>query len=239
MIDILIPLANKPDSNFIELKYCLRSIEKYGLNVGNIYIVGAKPNWIQNVLHIPMNDPYNKVFGKARNILNKILTGCKSEISENFIMFNDDFFLLQQTDLENYPYYSSNSSIPQIMNRPNHDTYKQTFIRTARLLNQNIISFECHRPILFNKNKFINTFLDIGLNYDYLIRTYYGIKNITECEEIKIISSDLKINHPTTYDKIKENIKDAEIFSTTDLAVNNEMLKVLEELYPNKSKYEV
>lgn len=79
MTDILIPLGTGSRHQDFELRMCLRSIEKHLTGYGNIFIVGDKPDWIQNVIHIPAKDNPNN-WNRARNIYDKIMTGINYSI---------------------------------------------------------------------------------------------------------------------------------------------------------------
>src|SRR5436190_6206687 len=79
MIDVLIPLGKGSRHDNLELKYCLRSIEKHLTGIKNVWIVGQKPGWIDYnlVVHVPYQDNPNN-WMRANNIYNKILNGCNS-----------------------------------------------------------------------------------------------------------------------------------------------------------------
>ena len=79
MTDILIPLGTGSRHDNLELRYCLRSIEKHLKGVGNIFLVGEKPDWVQNVIHIPAKDNPNN-WNRARNIYDKIMAGINYSI---------------------------------------------------------------------------------------------------------------------------------------------------------------
>ena len=52
-----------------ELLYSIRSIEKFYPGHGTIWIIGDKPEWIQNVKHIPhKSQPSNNQVNKTNNI---------------------------------------------------------------------------------------------------------------------------------------------------------------------------
>ena len=103
-MDVVIPLG-KTRTDYLDLRYCLRSLEKFGKGLGNIFLVGEKPNWIAKVYWVAGSDDRDEKW-KERNIWRKIKRACLlQQLSENFIMFNDDHILIEEVDLENYPYY--------------------------------------------------------------------------------------------------------------------------------------
>jgi hypothetical protein len=88
------------DYRGVELKYCLRGIEKF-VEDPEIIIIGDKPGWLQNVTHLPHADQREVQF-KERNIFKKILL-----VKNDFLFFNDDHFLLKPFDKDTY-HYSGN-----------------------------------------------------------------------------------------------------------------------------------
>lgn len=85
----------------IELRFSLRSIEKYGKNIDRVFIVGNKPDFLQNVEYIWVEDKYQW----WRNAFEKTKAAIKGGISKDFLLMNDDFFMLGNFDVAKYPYY--------------------------------------------------------------------------------------------------------------------------------------
>ena len=62
--DIVIPLkADEPNE---DLRFTLRSIEKYGADYGTIWLVGYCPRWVQNVRYLPTIQTADKSKGIYR-----------------------------------------------------------------------------------------------------------------------------------------------------------------------------
>ena len=61
MIDFLYVLGSGSEYNNLELRLSLRSIDKYAHNLGRVFIVGEKPDWIKNVIHIPVKDEFTSL----------------------------------------------------------------------------------------------------------------------------------------------------------------------------------
>ena len=56
-MDIVYIIGKGSKWNNQELKYSLRSIAKYGINIGKVFIVGYKPNFVSDeVIYIPCDD---------------------------------------------------------------------------------------------------------------------------------------------------------------------------------------
>src|ERR1035437_4244713 len=104
MIDILIPIGKGSKHQDIELKYALRSIQKFVTGYKDIYIVGEKPQFLNSdIKHIPFEETSDK---PSKNILDKILKVCTSStISETFLFTNDDIFFIEPINIIKYPFY--------------------------------------------------------------------------------------------------------------------------------------
>lgn len=96
-----------------ELRASLRSIEKYGKNVGKVYVVGYCPDWLSDeVVKIPCEDLNQDeeltMTQKAQNICTKVLYAVdNSDIGEEFLVSMDDHFYTRDTDFDNYPYFAN------------------------------------------------------------------------------------------------------------------------------------
>ena len=112
-MDILYTLGKGSAWQDNELRYSLRSIEKYGKNVGRIYIVGDWcPGFINRdkVTFIKCEQPYKDKF---KNILYSIVYACEhSDIAEEFLLSSDDHFYMQPTDFDDYPYWLKSDDLP-------------------------------------------------------------------------------------------------------------------------------
>lgn len=97
--DIVFTLGNGSKSNNDELRIALRSIARYAVNLGRIWIVSdCVPVWTQNVnlIHAPDTHKANK----DANLFDKILKVANHpHISERFLFWSDDQVLLTFCDL--------------------------------------------------------------------------------------------------------------------------------------------
>jgi len=100
-IDVVYPLSKGTKWDDNELRYSLRSLEAYAGNLGQVFVVGHKPNWLTGVTHIPMEDANRR--NKDANIINKVRAAIAAGASERFIFASDDQLLLAPTDLATLP----------------------------------------------------------------------------------------------------------------------------------------
>lgn len=232
MIDICIPLGTRSTQKNQELRYCLHSIENHLSGVGNVFIIGECPEWLHNVIHIPFEeDPRNRY--RDRNIMLKMAEACKdSRVSDDFLMVHDDHFLLADYEAFTFPYYHMGP-----MNE-GHGQYGETKQNTKSLLSftEMLNNYDCHCPIVLNKELFKKVMqADWSKWYGYCLKTLYCVMNGIEGEYM----DDIKIRMPIQADKIKQAIAGRKWFSIGDRCFTpGGMWDVLNELYPNKSKYE-
>lgn len=234
LTDIVIPLNNRSTQRNLELRYCLRSVEKHLSGIGNIFIIGYCPDWIQNVIHIPYEEDSRNRF-RDRNIMNKMLTACKDErVSDDFMMVHDDHFLLADYEAGKFPYYHMGYMAP------GEGQYGHTKANTISLFCHDayevINNYDAHCPILFNKEKFLKvTKTDWSIWYGYCLKTLYCIFNGVNGVKME----DLKIRMPLQVDMINKLIASRSWFSIGDRCwAPNGMKEVLQTLYPTPSKYE-
>jgi len=88
-MNILIPLGDGSKWKNNELRYCLRGLEMYCRDLGQVIISGEKPDWIQNIIHVPCKDEHSPTL----SIWNKTLAGSKE--TDEFLFCNDDYFFFK------------------------------------------------------------------------------------------------------------------------------------------------
>jgi hypothetical protein len=216
-----------------EIKYSLRSVEKY-CNPSNIFIVGGVPDFIsqRKIILIKADDPYQN---KLLNAKNKIMLACKNErVSDNFVLMNDDFFFLRPVnEIKNY-------SLGTILKMAEtHKTkggyYFKAINKTIERLKESgmdePVSFEAHYPTVINKKKFLETISQFDINEPLLFRSIYhnliGTKGV--------LTKDFKIYSASNFLKKREG----EFISTDDGPAREEYFKNwIQKKFPAKSRYE-
>lgn len=224
MTDIVIPLIEKTRYNFSELRYCLRSIEKHLTGYGKVWIVGYKPSW-QNAEHIPATDPHDI---PDRNIMEKIKLAClNSEVSDSFLFFNDDHFLLSDYQAEAFPYYHMGTIEEYCKNKPLSNAYATRVRNVQSVFGPGSLMFDIHTPIIYNKKAFLEVVCgqDWGTKA-YTIKSLYGNgmgitgEYMTDGKFNELPKPDVKVF--STYPHVKASI-----------------FRFLQERFPEKSKFEI
>jgi hypothetical protein len=212
---ILYPLKSQND--YIELKYSLRSVEKFFDNPGEILIVGdTLPDWITNITHIELKDlPNQAVFSVRRKVI-----AAFAYTKEDLFFMNDDFYLLKKAD-KNFPYYSSGTL----------DKKGESGARPLLEQLQGPNKYFGHYPAIYKKD-----FPEIISRFTKECITKSAYLNAIGVETVEI--KDCKIVTPMKEAAIMEFIKDLPCFSSGNNSLKS-CLPVLEKLFPNPSKYEL
>lgn len=234
-MDVVYTLGTGSEWDNNEIRYSLRSIEKHLKGYGKIFIVGECPEWLTNVIHIPFNESGHA----SKNILDKLMLACNDErVSEDFMFFNDDFFLIANTNIKNYPFYFQNhlprekKSSDDYYNEYTHNTYLELKKRGLPTFN-----FDVHHPIIYNKKKFIEILSQYDFSKKLIIKSIYCNHQFIQGKFI----GDVKIKGPIKAHQISAVLKNRHIFSTSNECLTDpksDLPNYLFNQFPNSSIYE-
>lgn len=155
-VDVIIPLGRGSRFNNRELRFALRSIERFVQNVRNIYIATDNPpSWLQNITIVNIPDKYKH--NKDANLFDKILAVCKTtDIGEYFLVWSDDQAAIGNIDVNNINIYNTRKK-KSFQNR-NH-TWSKRMVNTFEYLEKQGINLEynwdSHTPHLYKKSDII------------------------------------------------------------------------------------
>lgn len=130
-----------------ELRYSLRSLKNLTNWNGKVYIVGHAEEWLQNATVIDAP----KFATRSDDVQSKYKTlAASKEIPDDFILMNDDFFILRKTSLT--PLH--HGLLSDIATK---STWLKTKHRTRQYLEDMGIKdpkdYDIHVPMLLNKEK--------------------------------------------------------------------------------------
>jgi hypothetical protein len=173
--DVVIPVR-KGEGNE-ELRYALRSL--CCLPHGRVWIAGYKPSWVGNVGHIDVA----QVGTKHENALRNLLAACAHpEVSEEFVLWNDDFFLLEPLDA--VPVYHCGPMTDFIRARkPLGDSAWMLGVRATedvlhRLGHPDPVCYELHTPLPMTKSGTVEAMAlalpELAKRAALQIKTLYG-----------------------------------------------------------------
>jgi hypothetical protein len=233
-MDIVYTLRNHYDGD--ELKYSLRSL--VNIQHEKVFFVGGCPRWAKNIIHIPTEQAGTKY----QNTTNNIITACKDErISANFILMNDDFFILEQikNPIKELNLYMGTvqSYIDKLKKKhPTGSAYIKGMEQTKEFLQElgvlDPLSYELHIPFILNKKKFLQLFDLPGVKDIpcFHKRTVYGnlyLKGGNDTKDVKIFLNDGFLSK-----------KEGKFLSCDDMGFFS-IYNFLANKFPQKSIYEI
>ena len=237
MLDICYPLGKGSKHSNMELRYSLRSIEKHLKGVGNVFIVGERPDFLNDeIIHI--QQPI--VTGNAaQNIAMNLLAACKDErLSETFLYMNDDVFFTSNLEAANFlPYYKCNLSKTYQINTTDYRRHVKATMDTLTAQGHGTLNFDVHYPTIFDKHKLAeiieaNNFArPFGLTLKSLYFNTLGEKGIhrLDCKQMQI----------KRMEQWRDYVKTTECFSIADTCINQVFKDFMAETYPEKSRWEI
>lgn len=215
-----------------ELTYSLRTL--VNIPHDKVFIVGGCPDNINKgkVIHIPVYQPNSKY----QNTTNSLKLICKDpRLSDDFILMNDDFFILKpvvEEDL-NLCRGTIREVLKEYKNKYGTNDYILGMEQTGIFLNDlgiiKPLSYELHIPMAMNKKNVLNMFSLPFINSLKVIhkRTVYGNLFYTKSKVIKDVKV-LDINSQIQYDKFLSCSDSGWLF----------IKNYISNLFPNKSIYE-
>jgi hypothetical protein len=217
-----------------EIRYSLRSVEKNVLDLGKVFVVGECPDWLTNIEHISCPDAYNI---KWRNGYTKILKGCECpDLSEDFLLMNDDFFILKPIRACDYPYYV----VGEIKSQSSF--FKADFLtspvatkKSLPFSGHSVLNYAVHRPMRINKKEYLEMpRADLKMR-GFSPRTFYGNYYNKPAKMVKDINLT-PLSSEKVFDEAVKERREIGIFSAT--AKSKVFREWIHKKFPNPSKYE-
>lgn len=216
-----------------ELRYSIRSVVKNFENADNVWLVGEPPAWFNGqsiIVEQRRADNYNN----ARKNLTAIADS--DQISDQFILMNDDFFIVDKID--SIPVYHGGLLVDRVRQYQQiapHSSYTQMLNETYYwLVHHGIkdpLDYELHVPMVMSKSKLRDTIIP-----GVLWRSLYG--NLNEVGGTKI--NDVKYySSPEFNSKTYDYMSGATPFvSTDDQSFSQVKVDLLDPMFDSPSKYE-
>jgi len=245
VIDVVYPLGRGSKWGNAEIRYSLRSLEKYSLEDGyRVFVVGEKPaclDW-KKVGHIP----FTETKAKEINILEKALAAAKDErVSDEFFFINDDYFFLNPFSMKEFPYYHKGNIRTQPWGKKPDKEIKHVYDRmvkmTADVLEKDgfgTFHYDIHTPHRLLKRWVIEAYEHYK---NVLPRTERGMACLTTILNHACVAGTHKVDtklHGKDLDWLKKNKGKELMFSIFDTAQIPEFRAYMDTLYPEKSYFE-
>lgn len=154
MIDVVYALGTGSFKHDFEIRMSLRSIEKYLSGVRHVWIIGERPEWLQNINHLHAIET-SKI--PDTNIHSKIALACNwKEVSDEFLFMNDDHYLLSPFEAETFPYFFS-GTMEQFVGTRSDGYGRRVKATLSHLKSKDLPTkyFDMHYPIRYNKAAYI------------------------------------------------------------------------------------
>ena len=218
-----------------ELRYSLRSVEK-NFPYHKVWIFGEKPNDIEpdEFVYISQERVGNNTkWDRVREMMRKVCLN--SNVTDDFVLFNDDFYVMAPVD-ELPPMYrcSLYEYIVRIEIKNNNQPsrYSQELRRATVALDKLGLpcqSYELHLPMILNKHKLLEV---LGAFPDlHCTRSLYGNYHHLEAvqhDDVKIYGQGQEIDRESAFLSSLDDVFEAE----------GGLMEYLAEVFPDKSKFE-
>ena len=221
-----------------ELRYSIRSAVK-NLKHDNIWVVGGKPDWYTGNF-IEVRQSADKYYNARQNMKAIVKS---PDISDNFILMNDDFFILKRINrLQVYYGGVLMERIRYLKRTYGSSSYTNMLYYTLTYLKrfhgiQRPLNYALHVPFPMNKQN-LAQIIDIDISW----RVAYG--NIFHVGGTEVISKDGKNKDIKVYIKdgnfidIEKNSISDKFLSTEDNSFET-VLPFLKKKFPDPSQYEL
>jgi hypothetical protein len=219
----------------MELLFSLRSLQEFLPDIDRVVVVGERPPWLKDVIHIPARDPHKC---KERNIMEKVLKAC-AVASPKFLFMNDDHFALRTQLAFALPAWCAGTlaGLGNRLKAASH--YRQALLNTDKVLaarGHSVHNFDIHTPIVYDAVEFpkVMTSYDWELLRGYVVKSLYA--NSVGLPYAGM--ADLKLSHVHPMPELVRLLKGRAWFSTSPTALTHQLKALFAELYPVPSRWE-
>jgi hypothetical protein len=251
MIDLVYKVGTSSQGeNYSELRHSIRSAVRHFKDLGQIYIIGFKPGWLDasRIVHIPLSDPYKNC--KDANLISKLILACYDKsLSSRFLNMSDDYFFLQDCDVSFFEIARYSEEVLKIIEKKKlegkvlskWERRVEASCNALKVRGYEAKCFDVHMPVLIDKELYPKTLLsyDYGVDNGYCGNTLYfnSIKVKTEALEVndlvRLIDKILDINELQTFIGSKRLLNYT--ISSYNLLIEN----YLRDKFTEKSVYEI
>lgn len=234
-VDVFYPLIPGAQ-NSLELRFSLRSLEN--IEYRNVIVVGYRPPWLQNVVHIPFRDGTIMRGGSFlgwKNVVQKEFLACNYSDADDIIFMNDDVYVLRKTDIGFYIRAENLTEILKKSKERKRPMYVLKAIRNIQKLFPQGVSAYAHVPHRVNRLKYIelhskyNLLAQQFLTCDVYVNEYRNSHQWEFQPDIKVYTDPRQI----------QGILSNKFFSTGDsVAKRKDFAQIMNRLFPKKSKFE-
>ena len=238
-MNVVIPLSTESAWDNNEIRYTLRALERNLLDLDCVFICGAKPAWIKDVVHLPTADRWPN---RDANTIDALLVACKAGVGKEFLRCSDDEVLLRP--------YHSRDILPwhagDVFDRPPEFWAGNRWLCRLRatgcwLRSKNFSSliYDTHTPKIYDRDAFLRVMPT---------SPYWGYRGMTieTCyfNQVGTVSTRLADQRAAIYadcgdaEKIKAKLSEKTFLNYDDTGLTLTLKQVLEEIFPTPSHFE-
>lgn len=227
-MDVVYPVRHGETNE--ELRYSLRSLDA-NFPHADVWIVGHKPDWVHGVRHLEGN-VYPRY--EANGYGNLHIAARCPEVSEWFVIFNDDFFVTDRVqDLETLYHCTLQYHIDMPAVQKSRGWFLEQLESTMSKLKAKGVaeplSYEIHTPMAVNRLKF----LEILDEYEHELPD-----STPQCRSL--YGNIMGVGGRKAYDvKFHVNAEMRKPYHSTDDRSFVYFRRRLEQMFPGKCRYEV
>jgi hypothetical protein len=215
-----------------ELRYSIRSVEKH-LPHRTIWVIGQAPEWYKGPFVEVQN--FNAKYSNARANLDMLVK--LKHISEDFILMNDDFFIMRPIEKIGYFYdgtLAERAEKNELLTTTGAYT-KLLYNTHDKLVEMGIeepLNYEMHIPMIMNKKKLKEVLKHKACLWRSLYGNLYNVGG-NEREDVKVYS--VNSSNPKSYDWKGKNFA---YLSTQDSSFPNIHRNLLAKKFKSPSSIE-
>lgn len=216
-LDILIPLGVGSRLRNLELRCCVASIRRHVTDCRRIVVCGAPIGFdLPGVEHVPFQQPR---WNKEACIASVIQYACgHAALSEEFVLFNDDYIVTKTLELATYPNYYNDHLLAR--SEVNSTSYRFALRSTAfelGRLGKRQLNFDVHMPMRLRAPMFMALgpwwARSAGTAHGLVVKSLYG--NLYDLEATQ--HDDTKLSRQSS-ERILEIAATRDVISYGDAA---------------------
>lgn len=217
-----------------ELRYSLRSLEKNFKGINKVWFYGGKPMYFHPDKQVIVNQKGPTKWDNVRNMMRSIAEN--DDITEDFVLFNDDFFVMKPVETLPAYRYKTIESLCEWVEKQRNLNHPSSYTNNLRDVAEELkeaglptYNFALHLPIIINRKKLLEV-LERFPNTKSP-RSVYGNAYLVDGA---VVRKDVKIFR--SQDMPPE---DTDYISTEDYVfANGRVGKMIRAKFPDKSRWE-
>lgn len=218
----------------LELLYSLRALHAHVSGIRRVVVVGHRPPWLRDVLHVPHKDPHAY---KERNIYEKLLTAClRADLTDKILFLNDDHVAGAPAAAAAIPAYRGREILELARALP-PSNYRLGLENTHRRLAERghtTWNFDVHTPLVVDRGLFVAAMTSYDWRERFVMKSLYantvGLPG-HPCTDLKLVRAH-------TMQELVRILKGRPWWSHGPTALGPNLKALLAALYPDPSPWE-